>query len=112
MKQKNSEQKGAQRNPERPRLWKNYQFFLFPKVSFKERGKDQRGFLDAGRARIVIGSFVKGLIPVPDFLAFTSFLTKVPMIGNRTRSPEAAALAPLWKASSMHSFNSFLFNRI
>src|SRR5438270_13693060 len=79
----------------------NYQLRLLAKVSLRERGKDQRGFLVAGRALISIGSPVKGLTPLPDLRAFTSLRTRAPIIGKRTRSPPAAALAPFRNAFSM-----------
>src|SRR3989338_4761063 len=78
----------------------DYQLRLLPKVSFSERGKDQRGFLEAGRALISIGSPVKGFTPLPALRAFTSLRTRVPITGKRTRSPEAAAFAPLVNADS------------
>ena len=80
---------------------KDYQCLLLAKVSFSVRGKDQRGFLVAGRALISIGSPVKGLVPLPALRALTSLRTRAPMTGKRTRSPPAAALAPLLKAFSI-----------
>src|SRR3712207_1622460 len=79
----------------------DYQLRLLAKVSFRERGKDHRGFLVAGRALISIGSPVKGLTPLPALRALTSLRTSAPMIGERTRSPPAAAMAPALNAPSI-----------
>jgi hypothetical protein len=43
----------------------DYQLAFFANVSLRDFGKDQRGFLEAGRALIMIGSPVKGFTPLP-----------------------------------------------